>query len=212
MRITQLVRRITPRDDRFHDVLDAQASLLTEASRAVLAVAAAGAPHDEGLRRLLGLEHESAVLAQRMELLLATTFATPLDRADVRAISAGLHDLGGVVGESVTRATAHARAFDDDALAPQLHRLGALVALVGAQGAHVRPMRPRAIVELRREMKTTERAARAAHHAARAAAFADTRAPAEALRRQAAHEAIAGAIEAASAVGRLLGAVALKHA
>ena len=114
-----MLARFLPRDERFFDLF-AEAAANALASATTLAEIIERGPETERkVRRLRDLEHHGDELTHRVFQALNTTFVTPLDREDIRAIAAEIDDFVDDIEETGKRlwlyrleeSTDHARLF-----------------------------------------------------------------------------------------------------
>ena len=90
--VQDFVRRLRPKEDRFFEVLERQATTAREAA-ATLATFGVEASAAELSARLQEVEHEGDALAYELEELLARTYVTPIDREDIHELSNALDEV-----------------------------------------------------------------------------------------------------------------------
>ncbi len=85
--------RLLPRNEKFFDLFEEQATHIVSASRVLeeLALDYANAPAK--VQRIRDLEHAGDTLTHEMVRRLNTTFITPIDREDVYALASRLDDV-----------------------------------------------------------------------------------------------------------------------
>jgi predicted phosphate transport protein (TIGR00153 family) len=88
-----VLARFLPRDEQFFDHFDDAATNAAEASAILARVVANGADRERDVRLLRDLEHRGDEITHRIFSALNSTFVTPLDRDDIRALAAELDDL-----------------------------------------------------------------------------------------------------------------------
>jgi hypothetical protein len=212
MRLTEFVRRMKPRDDRFFEALERHGDLLASAAGCVVAFADRRASAEDAALEVRALDPASAARLRELEGLLGSTYGTPLGPRDLHALGQGMHE---VVGGLEVAIGALERLEGLDAppyLRAQLRHLGMLVGLVARHVPHLRDARYDAIVQMRTEARRLERAARESLEAGMHGLFdGGTAAPAVTVRVLAAHEGSALAVAAASATAANLRSVALKY-
>lgn len=95
MRLDSLIRLFLPREERFHEHFAKNTANLVLAGKAFFAVATADNAADRQLRlvELRALEHEGDAITRQIFEALNSSFITPLDREDIRALAVDLDDV-----------------------------------------------------------------------------------------------------------------------
>ncbi len=95
MRFDSLIRLLLPREERFHELFAENTANLVKSGEAFLAVAIARSSDDRQLRLvdLKSLEHNGDQITRRIFEALNSTFLTPLDREDIRALAVDIDDV-----------------------------------------------------------------------------------------------------------------------
>ncbi len=213
MALSNVVRLIFPRDDRFYGILEQQAALVREAGKAILAFVDGQASIEATASAVNGLEPKSDALVHQLEDILGETFVTPIDREDLHELSTALDALLAEVERTVRSAVELGVDLPAEALAAQLRLLGEFVVEVAAQGPRLRACDYLAIVESRRAMRRTEKAAHKVYREGLSALFLrDGLSPTSLLREKSVYDAVDDAVNVADDTADLLAAVALKHA
>jgi predicted phosphate transport protein (TIGR00153 family) len=88
-----VLARFLPRDEQFFAHFQDAASNAAEVTAALIRVVANGTEREREVRRLRDLEHRGDEITHRIFSALNSTFVTPLDREDIRALAGELDDL-----------------------------------------------------------------------------------------------------------------------
>ncbi len=88
----------------FYEILESQSQVALRSARAFHALAADFTGLDEKAEEIDRMEHEGDELARRLTTQLATTFITPLDKEDLRALSQALDDITDYIEAAAARA------------------------------------------------------------------------------------------------------------
>src|ERR1700759_4763928 len=93
-KVDALIRWLMPKEERFHELFDQDTANLREAARRFSEFIQA----DFGTRRakmpeLRELEHKGDVITRQIFDALNSTFITPFDREDIRALATDLDDI-----------------------------------------------------------------------------------------------------------------------
>jgi len=88
-----VLARFLPRDEQFFDHFQDAAANAAEVTDVLGRVVDNGADRERDVRRLRDLEHRGDEITHRIFSALNSTFVTPLDREDIRALAAELDDL-----------------------------------------------------------------------------------------------------------------------
>lgn len=94
MKLDALIRRLMPREERFHELL-AQDTTNLRRGAAVFAELAAATLEERRIKvvELKGIEREGDQITRRIFEALNSTFITPLDREDIRSLAKDLDDI-----------------------------------------------------------------------------------------------------------------------
>jgi predicted phosphate transport protein (TIGR00153 family) len=95
MRFDSLIRLLLPREERFHELFSENTRNLVKGGELFLAIANGRTPEERSLKlvELKGVEHEGDQITRRIFEALNSTFLTPLDREDIRAIAVDIDDV-----------------------------------------------------------------------------------------------------------------------
>jgi len=95
MRFDSLIRLLLPREERFHELFAENTANLVKSAEAFLAVANGRSTEERQvtLVTLRTLEHEGDQITRRIFEALNSTFLTPLDREDIRALAVDIDDV-----------------------------------------------------------------------------------------------------------------------
>ncbi len=91
-RLTVVLARFLPRDEQFFGHFDDAAANAAEVARVLVEVVAQGQDVERHVRRLRDLEHRGDEITHNVFNALNSTFVTPLDREDIRDLTAQLDD------------------------------------------------------------------------------------------------------------------------
>ena len=92
MGLQQVIRWLLPKEDRFYDLLEQQATVLHEGTRQLMSLGTGDAKANDVLTRVRDIEHKGDDLVRQIETALATTFVTPIDREDIHLLASRLDD------------------------------------------------------------------------------------------------------------------------
>ncbi len=94
MKLDALIRRLMPREERFHELLAADTTNLRRGA-ALFADVAAASLDERRIKvvELKGIEREGDQITRRIFEALNSTFITPLDREDIRSLAKDLDDI-----------------------------------------------------------------------------------------------------------------------
>jgi uncharacterized protein Yka (UPF0111/DUF47 family) len=95
MGFDSVIRWFLPREERFHVLFEEDTRNLVAAAERFLAVARAATPAERQARlvELKATEHQGDQITRRIFEALNSTFLTPLDREDIRALAVDLDDI-----------------------------------------------------------------------------------------------------------------------
>jgi len=95
MGFDSVIRWFLPREERFHELFQETTQNLVEAAETFLKVAGETDPvaRQELMVELSNLEHEGDLKTRRIFEALNSTFITPLDREDIRALAVDIDDV-----------------------------------------------------------------------------------------------------------------------
>ena len=95
MRFDSLIRMLLPREERFHELFEENTANLVKGGEAFLAVTNGRTTEERRVRlvELKGLEHDGDQITRRIFEALNSTFLTPLDREDIRALAVDIDDI-----------------------------------------------------------------------------------------------------------------------
>ena len=213
MALSNVVRLIFPRDDRFYGILEAQAALVREAGKALLAFVDGQATLEVTASAVSGLEPKSDALVHQIEDILGETFVTPIDREDIHELSTALDDLLEQAHRCIRAGAVLGIEQPSDGLAAQFRHLGEFLEFFGAQVPLLRATEYLEIVEARRQLRRIEKAAHKSYRDSLSALFLrDGIGVATLLREKSVHDAVEDAMSWADEGADLLAGVALKHA
>src|SRR5437870_804292 len=87
MPLLSFVKGLLPKEDRYFDLLEAQADLACKAARALQAAPPGSLANESVRSQIEDLEHAGDAKVREMEDRLARSFVTPLDREDLQRLS-----------------------------------------------------------------------------------------------------------------------------
>ena len=87
-----VIARFLPKDEQFFGHFAEAAANALATARLLAEIVEGGPETDRKIRRLRELEHQGDEITHRVYRALHSTFVTPLDREDIRALAAGLDD------------------------------------------------------------------------------------------------------------------------
>jgi predicted phosphate transport protein (TIGR00153 family) len=95
VRFDALIRFLLPREERFHELFAANTRNLVRGAEIFLAVVCAKDADERRLElvKLKSVEHEGDQITRRIFEALNSTFLTPLDREDIRALAVDIDDV-----------------------------------------------------------------------------------------------------------------------
>jgi predicted phosphate transport protein (TIGR00153 family) len=95
MRGDKIVKFFMPKEERFHELLDRDTSHLARAAALFSEIARSESLEDRRAKvaQLRELEHEGDLITKEVFAALNSTFITPLDREDIRALAVDLDDI-----------------------------------------------------------------------------------------------------------------------
>jgi uncharacterized protein len=95
MRFDALIRFLLPREERFHELFAENTRNLVQGGELFLTIAAGKSAEERrlGLVKLKSLEHAGDQITGRIFEALNSTFLTPLDREDIRALAVDIDDV-----------------------------------------------------------------------------------------------------------------------
>ena len=90
-----IIRWFMPKEERFHELFDRDAENLIKAARLFSEIAHSTTLEDRRVKKvqLKALEHDGDTITQSIFEALNSTFITPMDREDIRAIGTGMDDI-----------------------------------------------------------------------------------------------------------------------
>jgi len=91
----KIVKFFMPKEERFHELLDRDTTHLVRAARLFSEIAQSESLDDRKAKvaQLRGLEHDGDLITKEIFSALNSTFITPLDREDIRALAVDLDDI-----------------------------------------------------------------------------------------------------------------------
>jgi predicted phosphate transport protein (TIGR00153 family) len=105
MGIQDLVRLVLPKEERFFDYLEQQATLAHEGAKELATLGAPDGNHGtiaEIKERVHQIEKRGDKISHDLEEALAATFVTPLDREDIHALARSLDDVMDAIDASAS--------------------------------------------------------------------------------------------------------------
>lgn len=95
MRLDRLIRWFLPREERFHELFDHDTQNLKRGAELFLAIVRSRDASDREIKlvELKAIEHEGDQLTRQIFEALHSTFLTPLDREDIRALAVDIDDI-----------------------------------------------------------------------------------------------------------------------
>ena len=95
MRLDAVIRWLLPREERFQELFEQDTKNLVRGAELFLAIARSGDPGDRELKlvELKAIEHEGDQITRRIFEALNSTFLTPFDREDIRALAVDIDDV-----------------------------------------------------------------------------------------------------------------------
>jgi predicted phosphate transport protein (TIGR00153 family) len=90
-----IIRWFMPKEERFHELFERDAENLIKAARLFSEIAHSTSLEDRRVKKvqLKALEHDGDTITQEIFETLNSTFITPMDREDIRAIAMGMDDI-----------------------------------------------------------------------------------------------------------------------
>jgi hypothetical protein len=90
-----IIRWFMPKEERFHELFERDAENLIKAARLFSEIAHSTTLEDRRVKKvqLKALEHDGDVITESIFEALNSTFITPMDREDIRAIAMGMDDI-----------------------------------------------------------------------------------------------------------------------
>src|SRR5215210_2404043 len=98
-----MLTRFLPRDEQFFDYFRESAANATETAHALVDLLAQYEDVERKVRRLRDLEHRGDEITHRVFEALNSTFVTPLDREDIRALASEFDDFVDYIEEAAKR-------------------------------------------------------------------------------------------------------------
>lgn len=95
MRLDRLIRWLLPREESFHELFELDSKNLIRGAELFLQIARSGDGSDREIKlvELKAIEHEGDQITRQIFEALHSTFLTPLDREDIRALAVDLDDV-----------------------------------------------------------------------------------------------------------------------
>ena len=95
MRGDRIVKFFMPKEERFHELIDRDTQHLLKAAHVFAEIARSTSLAERRTRvaEMKSLEHEGDLITKQVFEALNSTFITPLDREDIRAIASDLDDI-----------------------------------------------------------------------------------------------------------------------
>jgi len=95
MRGDSIIRWFMPKEERFHSLFARDTENLVQAARLFAAIATSSTLEDRRVKivQLKALEHEGDTIIKNIFETLNSTFITPMDREDLRALAMGVDDV-----------------------------------------------------------------------------------------------------------------------
>jgi uncharacterized protein len=95
MKADTIIKWFMPREERFHDLLSKDTENLLKGARLFAEIARAGSLEDRRVKtvQLKAIEHQGDDVTRLVFEALNSTFITPLDREDIRALASDLDDI-----------------------------------------------------------------------------------------------------------------------
>jgi predicted phosphate transport protein (TIGR00153 family) len=95
MKADALIKRFMPKQERFHELLDKDTQNLRKAAQLFSEIASSASLEERRVRavRLKALEHEGDQITRQVFEALNSSFITPFDREDIRAIAMDIDDI-----------------------------------------------------------------------------------------------------------------------
>ncbi len=95
MRGDKIVKFFMPKEERFHELLERDTAQLVRAARLFAEIAQSEVLEDRRTKvaQLKALEHDGDLITKEVFSALNSTFITPLDREDIRALAVDLDDI-----------------------------------------------------------------------------------------------------------------------
>ncbi len=90
-----MIKWLMPREERFHELLSRDTQNLLRASRLFAEIARVASLEDRRVKmvQIKALDHEGDQITRQIFEALNSTFITPLDREDIRAIASDIDDI-----------------------------------------------------------------------------------------------------------------------
>src|SRR4051794_19839380 len=98
-----VLTRFLPRDQQFFTQFAEAAENAQKTAKKLAEVIEFGPDTDRGVRQLLELENQGDELTHRIYQALNSTFVTPLDRDDIKALASAIDDLVDALEEAGKR-------------------------------------------------------------------------------------------------------------
>jgi predicted phosphate transport protein (TIGR00153 family) len=95
VKLDAVIRKLMPREDRFHELLARDTENLLKATRVFAEIAATASLERRRVKvvELKAIEHDGDQITRQIFEALNSTFLTPLDREDIRWIATDLDDI-----------------------------------------------------------------------------------------------------------------------
>jgi len=211
MGIQDMVRWLLPREDHFYDYLEKQSSVARDAAKCLLGFKE-GKPSAEVRASVQVLEHKGDKIVHQMELALAKTFVTPIDREDLQKLSSELDDILDLTNGAVRAAALYGVEKPTE---PMLKLMDVLLRATRALAKAMPKLRKHdyeAVLEVSRAVRELEKEGDGIYRDAVSALFLDPAVDAkQLLREKAVLEDLEEAIDHCEHVGETLATLAVKH-
>lgn len=200
---------LLPREEAFFDDFNTQADLILQSAHLLRELCLDWSAHEEKVRRISELEHQSDEVVHAVVIRLNKTFVTPVDREDIHAITSKLDDILDFIQGVSTRM----ELFKIDVPTPQSIELAdVLVKSATAVLEGVKQLPSFAdVTPLRKQMQTLEKEGDRLYRLALANLF-ETGDPIHIIKWKEIYEMFETAIDSCEDVYDVLEGVVLKHA
>jgi predicted phosphate transport protein (TIGR00153 family) len=134
-------RRLLPREDRFFDLLERHAELITAGAEALEGLLDGGKAIDDHCRRIVALEKEADAVARDVLVRLRKTFLTPFDRSDIKDLIMAMDD----ALDAMQRAAKTITRFEQRRFPAEMREIGRLSREAAGRVSTAMPLLRRAV-------------------------------------------------------------------
>jgi predicted phosphate transport protein (TIGR00153 family) len=134
-------RRLLPREDRFFDLFERHAGLITAGAEALEDLLTGTGPVDSHCRHIVAIEKEADAVARDVLLGLRKTFLTPFDRGDIKDLIVAMDD----ALDAMQRAAKTISRFEQRLFPTEMLEIGRLAREAAARVSTAIPLLRRAV-------------------------------------------------------------------